>query len=34
MTTRDSKREVEIISGTREEKAERLVQKLAEAGVI
>ncbi len=34
MTTRDSKRQVEIIGGTREEKAERLVQKLAEAGVI
>ena len=34
MTTRDSRREVEIIAGTREEKAERLVQKLAEAGVI
>ncbi|MFQ5811648.1 MAG: electron transfer flavoprotein subunit beta/FixA family protein [Anaerolineae bacterium] len=34
MTTRDSKREVEIIAGTREEKAERLIQKLAEAEVI
>lgn len=34
MTTRDSKRAVEIIAGTREEKAERLVQKLADAGVI
>ena len=30
----DSKRAVEIISGTREEKAEQLVQKLADAGVI
>jgi electron transfer flavoprotein beta subunit len=34
MTTKDSKRKVEIIAGTREEKAERLVQKLADAGVI
>ena len=34
MTTRDSKRKVEIIAGTREEKAERLIQKLADAGVI
>ena len=34
MMTRESKREVEIIAGTREEKAERLIQKLAEAGVI
>jgi electron transfer flavoprotein beta subunit len=30
----ESKREVEIIAGTREEKAERLVQKLADAGVL
>ena len=30
----ESKREVEIITGTREEKAERLVQKLADAGVL
>ena len=30
----DSKRAVEIISGTREEQAEQLVQKLADAGVI
>ena len=34
MTIRKSKREVEIIAGTREEKAERLVRKLAGAGVI
>lgn len=34
MTNRESKREVEIIAGTREEKAERLIQKLADAGVI
>jgi electron transfer flavoprotein beta subunit len=34
MTTMDSKREVEIITGTREEKAERLIQQLADAGVI
>ena len=34
MTTKDSRREVEIIAGTREEKAERLIQKLADAGVI
>jgi electron transfer flavoprotein beta subunit len=34
MRTQDSKREVEIIVGTREEKAERLLQKLADAGVV
>jgi electron transfer flavoprotein beta subunit len=34
MANLDSKREVEIIAGTREEKAERLVQKLADAGAI
>ncbi len=34
MTTQERKREVEIIGGTREEKAERLVQKLADAGVL
>jgi len=34
MANLDSKREVEIIAGTREEKAERLVHKLADAGVI
>jgi len=34
MATKDSRRQAEIIAGTREEKAERLVQKLAEAGVI
>jgi len=34
MTNRESKREVEIIAGTREEKAERLIHKLAGAGVI
>jgi len=34
MTTKDSKREVETITGTREEKAERLLQKLVDAGVI
>ncbi len=34
MTTTDSRRKAEIIAGTREEKAERLVRKLAEAGVI
>ncbi len=34
MTTKDSKREVEIITGTREEKAELLIQKLADAGVL
>jgi len=34
MATRDSRREAEIIAGTREEKAERLIQKLADAGVI
>ncbi|NQU65952.1 MAG: hypothetical protein HQ517_16950, partial [SAR324 cluster bacterium] len=30
----ESKRKVEMLSGTREEKAEQLVKKLAEAGVI
>jgi electron transfer flavoprotein beta subunit len=34
LSTTESKREVEMISGTREEKAQQLVQKLAEAGVI
>jgi electron transfer flavoprotein alpha/beta subunit len=34
MTTRSSRRQVEIINGTREEKAEILVQKLADAGLI
>ncbi|MGD8765495.1 MAG: electron transfer flavoprotein subunit beta/FixA family protein [Desulfobacteraceae bacterium] len=34
LSTTESKREVEMIEGTREEKAEKLVQKLAEAGVI
>jgi len=32
--TRDSKRKGGIITGTREEKAERLIQKLADAGVL
>ena len=34
LSTAESKREVEMIDGTREEKAEQLVQKLAEVGVI
>jgi electron transfer flavoprotein beta subunit len=34
MTAMSSKREVEIITGTREEKAERLVRKLTDAGVM
>ena len=34
LSTTESKREVEMIDGTREEKAEQLVQKLAEAGII
>lgn len=34
MTTRSTRRQVEIISGTSEEKAETLVQKLADAGLI
>lgn len=34
MTTRDSKRQVEIIAGAREEKAAQLVQKLADAGMM
>ena len=34
LSATESKREVEMIDGTREEKAEQLVQKLAEAGVI
>ncbi|MDM8524165.1 electron transfer flavoprotein subunit beta/FixA family protein [Desulfococcaceae bacterium HSG8] len=34
LRTQDSKREVEIIEGTREDKAEQLVQKLADAGVL
>jgi electron transfer flavoprotein beta subunit len=34
LTTTESKRQVEIIDGTREEKAEKLVQKLVAAGVL
>ena len=34
MSTTESKREVEIITGTRKEKAEQLIQKLAEIGLI
>ena len=34
LSTTESRRDVEMISGTREEKAEQLVQKLAEAGMI
>jgi electron transfer flavoprotein beta subunit len=34
LSTTESKRQVEMINGTREEKAEQLVQKLAEAGVL
>jgi electron transfer flavoprotein alpha/beta subunit len=34
MTTQERTREVEIIGGTREERAERLIQKLADAGVL
>jgi electron transfer flavoprotein beta subunit len=34
LSTTESKREVQMISGTREEKAEQLIQKLADAGII
>ena len=34
LTTTESKREVEMIAGTREEKAERLIQKLLDGGVL
>lgn len=34
MTTRDRKRQVEFITGTREEKVERLIQELVDAGVL
>ena len=34
MTAMESKRQVQMIGGTREEKAQRLVQKLADAGVL
>jgi electron transfer flavoprotein alpha/beta subunit len=34
MTTQESKRQVEMIAGTREEKADRLIRKLADAGLI
>lgn len=34
MITMESKRQVEMIAGTRDEKAERLIQKLADAGVL
>jgi len=33
-TQQDSKRQAEIFSGTRDEKAELLVQKLVDAGVL
>ncbi len=34
LTTKESKREIEFITGSREEKAEFLAQKLAEAGIL
>ena len=34
LSTWDSKREVEIITGTREERAEKLLQKIIDAGAI
>jgi electron transfer flavoprotein beta subunit len=34
MTTRQRVRQVEILAGTREEKAERLIQELVDAGVL
>ena len=34
MTTRERKRQVEFITGTREEKVERLIQELVEAGAL
>jgi electron transfer flavoprotein beta subunit len=34
LSATESKRQVEMITGTREEKAEELVQKLADAGVL
>ena len=34
LASKESKRKVEIIAGTREEKAERLIQTLADAGVL
>jgi electron transfer flavoprotein alpha/beta subunit len=34
LTTRENKRKIEFINGSREEKAEILVQKLAEAGIL
>jgi electron transfer flavoprotein alpha/beta subunit len=34
MTTRGRKRQVELITGTREEKVERLIQELVDAGVL
>jgi electron transfer flavoprotein beta subunit len=34
LNTTESKREVEMIAGTRDEKAEQLVQKLADVGVL
>ena len=34
LSTWDSKREVEIITGTREERAEKLLRKLVDAGAI
>jgi electron transfer flavoprotein alpha/beta subunit len=34
LDTKESKREVEFIAGTREEKAEKMVQKLIETGLL
>jgi electron transfer flavoprotein alpha/beta subunit len=34
LSATESKREVEMIAGTRDEKAEQLVQKLADVGVL
>ena len=34
LSTTESKREVEMVTGTREEQAEQLVQKLAQAGIL
>jgi electron transfer flavoprotein alpha/beta subunit len=34
LSNRESKRQVQFIQGTREEKAQQLVQRLAEAGML
>jgi len=34
MATKESRREVEMLEGTREEKVERLIKELVDAGIL